>query len=54
MGTVSLEDIERARDVINSSPHVYRTPLVKMSNSLVPGVCLYAKLENMQKVGCVG
>ena len=51
MATVSLEDIEKARDVINSSPHVNRTPLVKMPTSLVPGVCLYAKLENMQIVG---
>ena len=51
MVTVRLEDIEKARDVINSSPHVNRTPLVKMPISLVPGVCLYAKLENMQVVG---
>ena len=51
MATVSWEDIERARGVINSSPHVNRTPLVKMPDSLVAGVDLYAKLENMQKVG---
>ena len=51
MATVSLEDIEKAKDVINSSRHVNRTPLVKMPTSLVPGVCLYAKLENMQIVG---
>lgn len=51
MATVSLADIEKARDVINDSPHVNRTPLVRMANSLVPGVCLYAKLENMQRVG---
>jgi len=51
MATVSLEDIERARDVINSSPYVNKTPLVKMPTNLVPGVCLYAKLENMQMVG---
>ena len=51
MATVSLEDIGRARDVINNSPHVNRTALVKMPTSLVAGVHLYAKLENMQKVG---
>ena len=51
MATVSLEDIEKARNVINSSSHVNRTPLVKMPTSLVAGVSLYAKLENMQIVG---
>ena len=51
MTTVSLEDIEKARDVINSNPHVNKTPLIKMPASLVPGVSLYAKLENMQVVG---
>ena len=41
----------KARDVIKSNPHVNRTPLVKMPTCLVPGVSLYAKLENMQIVG---
>lgn len=51
MATVRLEDIREARGVINRSPYVNRTPLVKMPPDLVPGVCLYAKLENMQTVG---
>lgn len=51
MSTIGWEDITKARGVINSSPHVYRTPLVKMPDSLAPGVRLYAKLENMQMIG---
>ena len=52
MATItSWEDLVKARDVIKSSPHVNRTPLVKMPTSLLPGVSLYAKLENMQTVG---
>jgi len=51
MSTVSLNDIHKAVEVVNASPYVNRTPLVRMADRLIPGVRLYAKLEGMQNVG---
>ena len=54
MATVSLADIERARKVLQSSPHVFRTPLVCLPSDRlgVPTeVTLFGKMENMQNTG---
>ena len=50
-GIVSLNEIHEAVNVVSVSPYVNRTPLVRMADYLIPGVCLYAKLEGMQNIG---
>ena len=54
MATVSLADIERGRKVLQSSAHVFRTPLVSLPSERLgvpPEVILYGKMENMQNTG---
>ena len=54
-GLVSLEDIQTAREVVDSSPYTVRTPLLsnvqQMFPELDPSIELHLKLENMQTTG---
>ena len=54
MATVSLADIERGRKVLQSSGHVFRTPLVRLPSERLgvpPEVTLFGKMESMQSTG---
>lgn len=54
MATVTLQNIEKGRIVLEKSGEVFRTPLVRLPSELLgvpPGVTLYGKMENMQNTG---
>lgn len=52
---VTLDEIKKAREVIDRSPDVVRTPLLRHAQSMFPtldqSIDLYLKLENMQTTG---
>lgn len=53
--TISLDDIQRACDILYRNPELIQTPLLshvqRMFPSLDQDMDLYLKLENMQTIG---